>query len=72
MLKFETGSDGMVYLIALRAYPREQKLFNVKQIVENNEETEKNKEQKKYMGINEAYKKSATQQRVGCEKLCRR
>ena len=55
MLKFETGSDGMAYLIASRV-KGEQKLFNVERIVEEDEETEK-KERKQYMDINEAHQK---------------
>ena len=55
MLKFETASDGMAYLIASRI-KGEQKLFNVERFVENNEEMEK-KERKQYMDINEAHQK---------------
>jgi hypothetical protein len=55
MLKFETGSDGMAYLIASRV-KGEQKLFNVERIVEEDEETAK-KERKQYMDINEAHQK---------------
>ena len=55
MLKFETGSDGMAYLIASRV-KGEQKLFNVERIVEEDEETEK-KVRKQYMDINEAHQK---------------
>ncbi len=55
MLKFETGSDEMAYLIASRI-KGEQNLFKVKRIVENNEEMEK-KERKQYVDINEAHQK---------------
>ncbi|KAI2490914.1 hypothetical protein MHU86_23654 [Fragilaria crotonensis] len=55
MLEFETGSDGMAYLIASRI-KGEREAFNVEGIVEKDEEMEK-KERKQYMDINEAHQK---------------
>ncbi|KAI2504335.1 Reverse transcriptase (RNA-dependent DNA polymerase) [Fragilaria crotonensis] len=55
MLEFETGSDGMAYLIASRI-KGERKAFNVEEIAEKDEEMEK-KERKQYMDINEAHQK---------------
>ena len=55
MLEFETGPDGMAYLIASR-FKGERKAFNAERIVEEDEEMEK-KERKQYMDINEAHQK---------------
>ena len=55
MLEFETGSDGMAYLIASRI-KEERKAFSTEGIVEKDEEMEK-KERKQYMDINEAHQK---------------